>query len=174
MRKYKDKKTRKFTLSDFNDTNGMLTTVWGPPLWHFLHSMSFNYPVQPTCAQKQQYKNFIYSLTHILPCGACRDNLKYNLQKNPIQPYLKDRKTFSKYIYQLHETLNRYLNKTSGLSYHQVRTRYEHFRAKCTKTQKNHIGCAKAFRARKTKSVINIVPNNIRCKTLKIDKKCFK
>ena len=166
------KQTKKFTKNDFNDSNGMLTTVWGPPLWHFLHTMSFNYPVNPTCEDKKYYKDFICGLTHVMPCKTCRDNLKKNLKKYPISPYLKNRHTFSKYIYNLHEILNRYLKKKSGLTYNQVRNRYEHFRARCNATKKSHVGCAKASRAKKTKSVINIVPNS-KCKTLKIDRRCF-
>jgi hypothetical protein len=165
--------TKKFTKNDFNDSNGMLTTVWGPPLWHFLHTMSFNYPVYPTCEDKKHYKDFIYNLTYVMPCKTCRDNLKKNLKKYPISPYLKNRYTFSKYIYNLHEILNKYLKKKSGLTYNQVRNRYEHFRARCNGTKKSHVGCAKASRAKKTKSVINIVPNS-KCKTLKIDRRCFK
>ena len=26
----------------------MLTAVWGPPLWHTLHTISFNYPIKPS------------------------------------------------------------------------------------------------------------------------------
>ena len=166
------KQSKKFTKKDFNDYNGMLTTVWGPPLWHFLHTMSFNYPVNPTCEDKKHYKDFICGLTHVMPCKTCRDNLKKNLKKYPISPYLKNRHTFSKYIYNLHEILNRYLKKKSGLTYNEVRNRYEHFRARCNGTKKSHVGCAKASRAKKTKSVINIVPNS-KCKTLKIDRRCF-
>ena len=167
------KQTKKFTKNEFNDSNGMLTTVWGPPLWHFLHTMSFNYPVNPTCEDKKHYKDFICNLTHVMPCKTCRDNLKKNLKKYPISPYLKNRHTFSKYIYNLHEILNKYLKKKSGLTYNQVRNRYEHFRARCNGTMKSHVGCAKASRTKKTKSVINIVPNS-KCKTLKIDRRCFK
>jgi len=158
---------------DFNSANGMLTTVWGPPLWHFLHVMSFNYPTHPTYADKLHYKNFIEGLTFVLPCGACRDNLFHNLQKKQIFKHLKNRYTFSKYIFRLHETINKLLDKKSGLTYEQVRIRYEHFRANCNKTNKNHQGCAKPSKFKKTKSIINIVPSNTKCKTLKIDKRCF-
>ena len=26
----------------------MLTAVWGPGMWFYLHTMSFNYPLNPT------------------------------------------------------------------------------------------------------------------------------
>ena len=30
-----------FTKSDFESSDGMLTSVWGPPAWHFLHMGSW-------------------------------------------------------------------------------------------------------------------------------------
>ena len=43
---------RIFTKTDYNSGDGMLTSVWGPAQWHFLHTMSFNYPVEPTIEEK--------------------------------------------------------------------------------------------------------------------------
>jgi hypothetical protein len=60
---------------------------------------------------------------------------------------LKNRLTFSKYIYDLHEKVNKLLHKKSGLSYNVVRKRYEHFRARCTKTEYNK----KIFKFRKSR-----------------------
>ncbi len=37
-----------FDKNDYNSGEGMLTSVWGPNLWHVMHTMSFNYPVNPT------------------------------------------------------------------------------------------------------------------------------
>ena len=45
-----------FEKKDYDSSDGMLTYVWGPSLWHFLHTMSFNYPVKPSCEDKLQYK----------------------------------------------------------------------------------------------------------------------
>jgi hypothetical protein len=45
---------------------------------------------------------------------------------------MKDRLTFSKYIYDLHEHINKMLHKKSNLSFSKVQERYEHFRARCT------------------------------------------
>ena len=51
-------KNQKFVFSEqeYNSGDGMLTTVWGPSLWHYLHTMSFNYPNQPTKKDKENYK----------------------------------------------------------------------------------------------------------------------
>ena len=41
-----------YTEEEYNSGDGMLTAVWGPSMWHFLHTMSFNYPAFPTKEQK--------------------------------------------------------------------------------------------------------------------------
>jgi len=44
---------------------------------------------------------------------------------------MKSRDTFSLYVYKLHELINDMLNKKSGLTYEDVKIRYENFRARC-------------------------------------------
>ena len=79
-----------FSDEEFNSDNGMMTAVWGPALWHSLHTISFNYPVNPTKDDKQHYMNFIHSLKFILPCKYCRMNLSRNLKETHFS--LKDMK----------------------------------------------------------------------------------
>ena len=55
-------KKRVFTRKDYNSGDGMLTASWGPAIWHYLHMMSFNYPVEPTPENKKQYREFIINL----------------------------------------------------------------------------------------------------------------
>ena len=84
--KVKKNKTRKkiYSKKDFKSKDGMLTSVWGPSLWHYMHTMSFNYPVNPTNVQKKYHKQFIMSLKYVLPCKYCRMNLRKNLKAVPI------------------------------------------------------------------------------------------
>lgn len=122
-----------FSKKDYSSGDGFLTSVWGPPAWFFLHTISFNYPVNPTEEQKKQYKEFILSLQYVLPCRYCRENLKENLKLMPLtHDKLESRCTFSRYIYDLHELVNKRLGKKSGLSYTDVKERFEHFRSRCT------------------------------------------
>lgn len=121
-----------YTRKDYKNKDGMLTTVWGPSTWHLLHTISFNYPIDPTIEEKRHYRNFILNLKHVLPCGKCRDNLVKNFARMPLtEGHMKSRATFSRYIYRLHELINRMLKKKSELSYNQVKERYENFRARC-------------------------------------------
>ena len=179
-----------YTKKDFKSGDGMLTSVWGPSLWHYLHILSFNYPVKPTKQQKQKHKEFILNLQYTLPCKYCRENLKKNLKQLPLTAKaLKNRENFSRWVYNLHELINKMLGKRSGLKYNEVRERYEHFRSRCTldkkeeerkkikqnnKTHKKEKGCTKPLYGKKSKCVIKIVPQETRCKTFQMDKKCEK
>ena len=174
----KNKKSKVYTRKHYNSGDGMLTYVWGPPMWHFLHTMSFNYPVSPTCEQKKQYRDFILSLRDVLPCGKCRANLCKNLKKLPLlQKDLESRHTFSLYVYKLHEVVNKMLNKKSGLSYADVRERYEHFRARCLIGQPigdKEQGCTEPLYGEKSKCLLKIVPLDKKCDTLEIDEQCIR
>lgn len=171
-----------YSSEDYNSNDGMLTTVWGPGMWHFLHTTSFNYPVNPTAKQKRDYRNFVLSLRDVLPCGKCRKNLTKNLRKLPItMRHMKSRDSFSRYMYALHEHVNKMLDKNSGLTFEQVRERYEHFRARCaTKKQpviikkKKENGCTEPLYGEKSKCVLKIVPQTEKCETMQIDNKCVK
>lgn len=200
--KARENSTRKkpvFADQDFLSGDGFLTMVWGPPLWHYLHTMSFNYPVHPTAADKRNYRAFIVGLQHVLPCKYCRINLKTNFKNHPLRAcHLASRDAFSRYVYELHEIINELLGKTSGLSYCDVRERYEHFRARCTddpsprmvkthrmvktnsknKTKKgNHKkekGCTEPLYGMHSKCVLKIVPQDAAAESLSIDQQCIK
>ena len=195
-------KKRTFTKKDYYSGDGMLTTVWGPSMWHFLHTMSFNYPIHPSAEDKKHYRDFMLSLQYVLPCKYCRMNLTKNFKVFPLRMEdMKDRDSFSRYVYKLHELINKLLKKKSGLSYCDVRERYEHFRARCTsekptvfdikayevtkksgknKTMKNgkdarkEKGCTEPLYGKKSKCIIKIVPQEEKCKTMQIDEKCLK
>lgn len=183
-------KTRKrvFTKQDYSSGDGFLTTVWGPMMWSYLHTMSFNYPVTPTAQDKKHYKDFMVSLQYVLPCKYCRMNLANNYKKNPIKEcHMKNRETFSKYVYDLHETVNRMLKKNVRLTYCEVRDRYENFRARCTQEKPTIFdfkrvaagkakekGCTVPLYGKKSKCIIKIVPQEEKQETFQMDKKCIK
>ena len=191
INKKKSKKTKKvYTKKDFKSGDGMLTTVWGPSLWHTLHTISFNYPVKPTLQDKKNYKRFIMDLRYVLPCKYCRMNFKKNLKELPLtEKALKSRHNFSRWMFKMHELINKMLGKKSGLKYCDVRERYEHFRSRCTedkqtikvveiipknKTRKKEKGCVEPLFGKKSKCIIKIVPKEEKTPTFQMDKKCIK
>lgn len=171
-------KTKTFSKNDFDSDSGMMTSVWGPSMWHCLHTMSFNYPINPDKKTREQYYNYILALNHVLPCRYCRENYKNNLKKVKFsRRVFRNRNTFSKFIYNLHEEVNNMLGKQSNLSYDEVRTRYEHFRSRCLKDDKppkNSMenGCINAFYGKKSKCILQIVPKESKKKTFHMSPKC--
>ena len=183
-----------YTKKEYNSGDGMLTAVWGPSMWHYLHTMSFNYPVEPTTEDKKYYREFVLNLRYVLPCKYCRMNLKTNLKQLPLtMMVMKNRESFSRYIYNLHELINKMLNKKSNMSYCEVRDRFEHFRSRCTdekpklfklselrlnKTRKNGLkkekGCTEPLYGKKSKCIIKIVPQDEKVESFQMDKKCIK
>jgi len=176
----KNKTQKVFNEADYESNNGMLTMVWGPSMWHFLHTISFNYPVQPTQQDKIHYRDFVLHLENVLPCKKCRSNLHKNLKKLPLKmEHLKTRATFSLYIYKLHELVNKMLGKNSGITYEMARERYEHFRARCTQPidktpEKKENGCVEPLNGEKSKCLLHIVPVWKKCETFTVDKRCIK
>jgi hypothetical protein len=176
----------KYPPEQYNSREGMQVSVWGPCIWTFLHCMSFNYPLNPTPQDKKNYRDFLLSLQNVLPCGKCRANLTKNFKKLPLTEHdMENRESFSRYLYNLHEIINTMLHKKSGLTYEEVRDRFEFVRAECKdkrKTQrkchgkmnKTHKGCSEPIPGHiKSKCIIKIVPKTQNCKTLTINKKCL-
>lgn len=179
-----------FSKQDYESDNGMLTDIWGACQWHVLHTMSFNYPTHPSTEQKKWYRDHLLNLVHVLPCGKCRKNLEANFKKLPLrESHMESRATFSRYVYDLHEVVNQMLHKQSGLTYTQVRDRYERFRARCTLTPapsgpsplvptaaqekgKPESGCTVPLAGKKQKCVLSIVPKTKKCAAFNIDRAC--
>ena len=189
-----------FSKKHYHSGDGMLTTAWGPALWHFLHMVSFNYPIKPTELEKKRYRDFLLNLQYILPCKYCRDNLSKYFKNKPLTiKEMKNRDSFSHYIYTLHENINTLLKKKpSKLTYATVRERYEHFRARCTqkkpamlptipkedekedkedkdtKNNKKEKGCTEPLNGKKAKCIIHIVPQEDKRETFQMHKDCLK
>lgn len=188
---------RVFGKAEYNSGNGMMTSVWGPAAWHLLHTISFNYPVRPTAADRRKYRRFLVSFGAVLPCGKCRQNFKETLARMPLtDAALESRECFSKYIYRLHNDVNARLKKTTpNPSYCDVRDQYEVFRARCgkpptppsnakrlirqtrrgkgnNKRANDEKGCTEPLKGIKTKCLIRIVPKTTRACTFRVHPAC--
>ncbi len=167
-----------FSKKDYNSGDGFLTTFWGSLVWTFLHTISFNYPVEPSNEDKKNYKNYLMSLGKVLPCKYCRDNFQKNLKKCKFSDKVfKNRETFSKFIFCLHNEVNKMLDKPIVLTYTEVRDTYETFRARCINEvpvipRSGEVGCLEPLYGMKSKSVIHIVPSSSRKSGFQFDPKC--
>jgi len=82
---------------------------WGPHLWFFLHTISFNYPDNPSFITRKQYNEFYNSLRNMLPCESCKKHYDDNLSQMP--PNLNSKVDLIKWTIDLHNKVNKITNK---------------------------------------------------------------
>lgn len=114
--------------------NGLLPKIWGPYMWESLHAISFYYPVNPSDEDKDNYKDFFIRLGDLLPCNTCRLSYKTIIEFGTTSlnnNVLKDRESLTKWLYEVHEAVNRRLQVDYGISYEDVVNKYEAYRTSC-------------------------------------------
>jgi len=89
----------------------MQTIKWGPGLWTSIHCMTFNYPINPSEQDKENYKNFFNLLGNMLPCIYCRQSYIIFLQFMPIDLFLNDRYGCTYWAFSLHNLVNTKIGK---------------------------------------------------------------
>jgi hypothetical protein len=82
----------------------MEPNIWGPPAWKFLHSITFQYPENPTDLDKQKYFTFFNSLKNVLPCPTCREHYGGNFESIPIR--LDNREDLIEWLIDIHNEVN--------------------------------------------------------------------
>lgn len=126
---------------DINN-NGLLPKIWGPHMWVALHSITFNYPTHPTDDDKKIYKAFFQTLGFVLPCSYCASSYKNFISHGLTQltdDVLENRDSLTKWLYYVHEAVNKKLGVDYGVSYDNVVERYESYRAACDHQQDNKL-----------------------------------
>ena len=85
----------------------MLPTEWGPIVWYNFHILSYSYDH----GERLRYIKFFKSMPYILPCLVCIDHFKKTLQNSPPEKNISNRKDIIKWLNNIHNTVNRRLNK---------------------------------------------------------------
>ena len=159
---------------DPNVDNGMMTKVWGPAGWLFLHCVTFGYPYminnsnQDHSTKKNDYLNFFYYLGKVLPCKYCRDSYMEFYKDLNLENNLDTRDQLCRWLYDMHNKVNHKLGvpECQIPSFTEVKDRYEKFRAKCKKTtneerEKNKTkGCVDPANGTAKRSVVKVINFN--------------
>ena len=86
---------------------GLNSKIWGNGAWVFLHSITLNYPNNPTENDKKTYKSFFETLGYLLPCNECSNHYNDYLQSNPINyDILENKESLTIWLYNLHNNVN--------------------------------------------------------------------
>ena len=80
--------------------------IWGPNAWIFLHTITLNYPENPSEDDKQNHKDFFHNLKNVIPCPNCKEHYNINLQKFPIDVHLESKEKFVKWLINIHNEVN--------------------------------------------------------------------
>ena len=146
------------------DDTGMQTRVWGPGGWLFLHSIAQNYPWEPDTQKKEEYLQFFRLVGNVLPCRYCRESYQDFIKQSGTElnfSVMKDRKTLTTWLYNIHNKINKKLGINCDLTLKQVWEKYESFRSKCTKSpeivEKIKKGCTDPLKGLRKRCVMDIV-----------------
>ena len=144
------------------DDSGMQTRVWGPAGWLFLHSIAQNYPWEPDKQKKQDYLQFFKLVGNVLPCRYCRESYQdFISEPSTLLDYnvLSNRKTLTKWLYLVHNKVNKKLGITDNPTLEQTWNKYESFRSKCTKSPEIVVkkGCTDPLKGFRKRCVYDIV-----------------
>lgn len=94
------------------DSENFSPTVWGPHLWHVLFTFALAYPLNPNSITKRKYYDFIQNLPVFLPNSDIRKSFGTLINEYPVQPYLKSRESFVRWVHFIHNRINRTLGRT--------------------------------------------------------------
>jgi hypothetical protein len=102
----------------------MEPSIWGPHGWFFLHSITMNYPENPTEIDKLNYKTFFNSLGKVLPCSICQNNFHKHTHLYNIDNALNSRKDLVIWLFNIHNEANKSLKKKK-ITYEQFIEKYK-------------------------------------------------
>lgn len=127
-----------------NSNSGLITKIWGPPGWTFLHAITFGYPLNPTDQQKKQYKDYFTNVGYVLPCKFCRDSYQKFIQSPPTEltdECMLNRDNLVKWFIRIHDAVNNKLDIKYASNCQERIDRFESMRAKCNHTDEKVQGC---------------------------------
>jgi hypothetical protein len=96
----------------------MVVSRWveffGPSTWRTLHAVAFTYPENPSEEDKNNYRNFVVSLSKVLPCPYCSKHMmEFIGDGTSLKASLVSRDAFSLWMYDFHDHVNKSKNKES-------------------------------------------------------------
>ena len=110
--------------------NGISPSIWGPVFWKTIHMIGATYPRKPTEKDKNDYYTYFKNLGNILPCSTCRNNYNKHIQEMGFGlSNLLNQETLFRFTFDLHNIVNKSLNKPIEDNYDYVRNRYEVYKS---------------------------------------------
>ena len=81
----------------------------GASTWKFLHTMSVNYPDQPTIQEQADMKQFFGLFAKLYPCAPCAEDLRADLKTHPVR--VESGMALAQWTCEAHNRVNKKLGK---------------------------------------------------------------
>jgi hypothetical protein len=98
---------------------------WGPPIWRTLDILTATFRPQ----NAEHMKNFLWSLSYLLPCEECGAHLREILTRIPIDAYLTNNHDAFFYNYLVHDTANKRISQKDALQQPKVSPNFNDYKA---------------------------------------------
>lgn len=85
--------------------------IWGPHYWFFMHTLVMCYPNYPNEITKKKYYDFIQNIPMFIPIEEIASYFTKLLDEYPVQPYLDNRESFIRWMWFIHNKINKKLEK---------------------------------------------------------------
>ena len=85
--------------------------IWGPHYWFFLHTIAMTYPVHPNAVTKKKYYDFVQNIPLFIPVESMAGEFSKLLDQYPVQPYLDNKESFIRWMWFIHNKINKKLEK---------------------------------------------------------------
>ena len=111
--------------------NGFSPELWGPSMWFLIHLIAATYPVAPTSQDKANFATFFHSLQYVLPCMGCRKGYNIIISTEPTRltpRVFANRQSLFKWTVEVHDRVNKKLNKKVQGDWRQWYNQYDKFR----------------------------------------------
>lgn len=83
--------------------------LWGPYIWHILHTIAKTYPAKPNKKDKFAANKIINLIAYIIPCPKCKIHYMQNITRNA--PKYDNNASFFKWTVKIHNIVNKSLKK---------------------------------------------------------------
>ena len=85
--------------------------IWGPHYWFFLHTIAMSYPIHPNAVTKRKYYDFVQNIPLFIPVESMAGEFSKLLDQYPVQPYLDNKESFIRWMWFIHNKINKKLEK---------------------------------------------------------------
>ena len=139
--------------------SGMMTKVWGPACWFYLHCMVTGYPDKIDTKNKDHILRrkhiikFLQELPYVLPCKYCRESFIQFSEELPVENYANSNKDLCRWLYKMHTKVNDKLGISDQPTFAQTCLKFNKFKAVCNKTKK---GCIANAKSKSQKCILNV------------------